>query len=102
MPAHIIIESWPQVSTPPPQGVCNVSRGESATHVGGDAGIQPASVDVVAHKVWRLDHLHAVVHCGSDLTPDFDLFQRHHHCPDGSFTSVSLGKEVPKLHRKTA
>ena len=63
----------------------------------GNARVEPAGVDVVAHKVWGLDHLHAVVDGGTDFAADLDLLERHHHGTDCRFPRVALGKQVPKL-----
>ena len=77
-----------------------VSRGREksiAAHMRGDSGVQPASVDVVAHKVRALDHLHTVVHRRADLAADLHLLQRDHHRADGALACVALGKQVPEL-----
>lgn len=68
----------------------------------GDARVEPASVDVVAHKVWRLNHLHAVINRGSNFAANLDLFKRHHHGTDGRFPSVALGKQMTKLRSAKA
>lgn len=66
----------------------------------GDARIEPAGVDVVANKVWRLDHLHTVVDDCADLAADLHLLQSHHHGPDGRLASVTLGEEMPELQQR--
>lgn len=87
------------------QQVCNGQRSWQAqqwqkqmAHMCSNARVKPACVVVVAHEGFMLNHVGRVVHRGSDLSSDLDLLQRHHHGPDGAFTAVPLGKQVPKLH----
>lgn len=63
-----------------------------------NARIQPSSMDVVLDEVRALYHINGVVHDGPDLAPDLDLLQGHHHRPPGGLSSLSLGKQMPKLH----
>ena len=71
------------------------------THAGSYAGVQPAGVVVVASEGLMLDHVSGVIHTGTDLAPDLDLLQSHHHGPDSALTPVPLCKQVPKLHSHT-
>ena len=66
-----------------------------------NTGVKPAGVVVVAQEGLMLNHVSGVVHSGADFTPDFDLLQGHHHCPDGALPAGTLGKQVPKLHSST-
>lgn len=70
--------------------------------MGSDPGVQPAGVEVVAHKVWAGEHVQGVVHVGADLPADDDVTQGHHHRTDGSLPGLALGKQVPKLWAKQA
>ena len=69
----------------------------TGTHMCSNAGIEPASVVVVAHEGCMLDHVCGVVCSGADLPSDPDLLEGHHHGPDGALTAVPFGKQVPKL-----
>ena len=65
-----------------------------------NAGVQPASMVVVPCEDFVLNHICHIVHSGADLPPYLDLLQCNHHCSDGALSAVTLGKEVPKLHRE--
>lgn len=65
--------------------------------MGSDARVEPTSVYVVANKIRRLDHLHAVVNGSADFAADLDLLERNDHGADGCLPSIALGKKVPKL-----
>ena len=65
--------------------------------MGSNAGVEPASMVVVAHEGGVLDHVGGVVCSGADLPSDPDLLQGHHHGPDSPLSAVPFGKQVPKL-----
>ena len=72
--------------------------GGTGTHMCCNTRVQPARVMVVAHEGLVLDHVSGVVHSRADLASDLDLLECHNHGPDGAFSHVALGKQVPKLH----
>lgn len=64
-----------------------------------NAGVQPASVVLIAYKGFMLDHLGGVVHSGPDLPSNLGLPEGNHHSPDGRLSRLPSRKQMPKLQQ---